>query len=73
MDPLEVGAAAREGMRRNDPYILPHGEFKEEVRALFEEILAAFPDASGAPAVRVAFENKRRSMTDRLRAAMPRG
>jgi NAD(P)-dependent dehydrogenase (short-subunit alcohol dehydrogenase family) len=73
MDPLEVGEATLNGLRRNDPYILPHGEFKDEVRGLFEEILAAFPDASNANPVRVAFEDNRRRMTDRLRTAMPRG
>ena len=41
MDPLELGEAVLRGVQRNDPYILPHGEFKEEVGEIFEEILAA--------------------------------
>ena len=31
MDPLEVGAAVVRGIRENQPYILTHGEFRDEV------------------------------------------
>ena len=72
MDPLELGEAVLRGVRRNDPYIFPHGEFQEEVRGLFEEILAAFPDAATAPPERVAFEDRRRRMTEDARAGKPR-
>lgn len=73
MDPMELGEAVLRGIRRNDAYILPHGEFKEEVRGLFEEILAAFPDDKDAPAERVAFEDRRRRMTEDAKAGKPRG
>ena len=72
MDPMEMGDAVLRGIRRNDAYILPHGEFKEEVRGLFEEILAAFPDDKDVPAERVAFEDRRRRMTEDARAGKPR-
>ena len=64
MDPLELGQAVLRGIRDNDPYIFPHGEFKEEVRGIFEEILALFPDASDAPRARLDFEQRRREITE---------
>jgi hypothetical protein len=67
MDPLELGQAVLRGIRDNAPYILPHGEFKEEVREIFEEILALFPDASDAPQARLEFERRRREMTEAAR------
>ncbi len=59
MDPLDVGRAALEGIRRNDLYIFPHAEFREELRAIFDEILAALPDRDPDPA-RMMMEDGRR-------------
>ena len=73
MDPLEVGEAVLEAIKRNEPYILPHGEFKEEVQGLFDDILNAFPVDQEAPKARLDFEERRRTMTDQLRKLMPRG
>jgi NAD(P)-dependent dehydrogenase (short-subunit alcohol dehydrogenase family) len=67
MDPVELGERVLRGIRRNDPYILTHGEFQDEVRGLFEQILAAFP-ADPADAGRIAFEASRRRMTEAARA-----
>ena len=64
MDPEELGAAVLEGIRKNAPYILPHGEFKDEVRGLFEEILGLFPEGQDAPEARLAFEARRREITE---------
>ena len=64
MDPEELGAAVLEGIRRNDPYILPHGEFKDEVRGIFDEILALFPEGQDVPEARLAFEARRREITE---------
>ena len=64
MDPLELGEAVLAGIRANDAYILPHGEFKAEVEGLFDDILAAFPEGQEAPPDRVAFEQRRRDMTE---------
>jgi NAD(P)-dependent dehydrogenase (short-subunit alcohol dehydrogenase family) len=55
MDPLEVGEAVLRGIQQNQPFILPHAEFKEEVRALFDDILQSFGRPgrrSSAPRVR---------------------
>jgi NAD(P)-dependent dehydrogenase (short-subunit alcohol dehydrogenase family) len=73
MDPLEVGEAVLEGIRKNEPYILPHGEFKEEVQGLFDDILNAFPVDQKADQARLDFEERRRVMTEKLRHMMPRG
>jgi NAD(P)-dependent dehydrogenase (short-subunit alcohol dehydrogenase family) len=64
MDPLELGEAVLAGIKANAPYILPHGEFKEEVRELFEEILAQFPEGQEVSEGRIAFEQRRREMTE---------
>ncbi len=42
LDPLEVGRAVLSGVRRNDLYILTHGEFAQPVRQRCEAILASF-------------------------------
>ena len=67
MDPVELGERVLKGILRNQPYIFTHGEFKDEVRAIFEEILAAFPD-DPADAGRLAFEEGRRRMTNEAKA-----
>jgi len=64
MDPLELGEAVLAGIRANAPYILPHGEFKEEVRELFEEILDLFPEADNVPEGRLVFVKRRREFTE---------
>jgi NAD(P)-dependent dehydrogenase (short-subunit alcohol dehydrogenase family) len=73
MDPLEVGEVVLEGIKANEPYILPHGEFKEEVQELFDDILNAFPVDQKADQKRLDFEERRRVMTEELRKTMPRG
>lgn len=69
MDPLRVGERVLQGILRDEAYILPHGEFKDEVREVFEEILAAFPENDIDPA-RLPFENARREATRAMKAAM---
>ena len=71
MDPEELGAAVLEGIRRNDPYILPHGEFKEEVAELFAEILELFPQGQDVPEARLAFERRRREITEAAKLRSP--
>jgi NAD(P)-dependent dehydrogenase (short-subunit alcohol dehydrogenase family) len=60
MDPLDVGRAVLAGIGRNDLYIFPHAEFRDELRGIFDEILAALPDRAPDPA-RMAMEDGRRS------------
>jgi NAD(P)-dependent dehydrogenase (short-subunit alcohol dehydrogenase family) len=67
MNPIEVGWAVVRGIRENAPYILTHGEFADEFRMLFDEIVAAVPTDQVVPADRAAFERGRRELCDRLR------
>jgi NAD(P)-dependent dehydrogenase (short-subunit alcohol dehydrogenase family) len=59
MDPVEVGAHVIAGVRENRQYIFPHAEFRDELRAVADEILAALPDRDPDPA-RMAVEDWRR-------------
>jgi short-subunit dehydrogenase len=68
MDPLEMGERVLRGIRRNDAYILTHGEFKDEVAGLFNDILAAFPTDDNIDPGRLEFENRRRAMTEAANA-----
>ncbi|MEP7242341.1 MAG: SDR family NAD(P)-dependent oxidoreductase [Gammaproteobacteria bacterium] len=68
MEPVEVGKRVLQGIRSNDAYILTHGEFKDEMREIFDDILAAFP-SDPPDAGRTAFEEGRRKMTNEARAA----
>ena len=65
MDPDEVAAKTLAAIRANRFYIFPHPEFKEELKEVFDEIIAAFPEGE-ADAQRAAFEKGRR---DRYREA----
>jgi NAD(P)-dependent dehydrogenase (short-subunit alcohol dehydrogenase family) len=68
MDPVEMGERVLRGIRRNDAYILTHGEFKDEVAGLFNDILAAFPSDDNIDPGRLEFENRRRAMTEAAKA-----
>jgi NAD(P)-dependent dehydrogenase (short-subunit alcohol dehydrogenase family) len=68
MDPLEMGERVLRGIRRNDAYILTHGEFKDEVAGLFNDILASFPTDDTIDPGRLEFENRRRAMTEEAKA-----
>jgi len=68
MDPLFVGQAVLEGIERNDAYILPHGEFIDEVHAMHEEIESAFRTDLPCHPERAAFERVRRGMCDAAEA-----
>ena len=59
MDPVEVAEAVLQGVRENRLYIFPHPEFKDEVREICEEMVAAMPDKPVPPA-RLAIEEMRR-------------
>jgi NAD(P)-dependent dehydrogenase (short-subunit alcohol dehydrogenase family) len=68
MEPEEIGAKVLRGIRAGDFYIFSHPEFKQELRAIFDEALAALP-AEQPPAARLAFEDGRREMYAKARAA----
>ena len=67
MDPIEVGRAVVRGIRENFPYILSHGEFRDEIQMLFNEIVEAFPTDQAVPEGRAEFERGRRELCDGLR------
>ena len=62
MEPIDVATRVLEGIQRDELYIFPHAEFKEELRELFDGILAALPDAAPDPK-RMAMEDGRRART----------
>jgi NAD(P)-dependent dehydrogenase (short-subunit alcohol dehydrogenase family) len=68
MDPVELGAFVVEGIRCNAPYILTHMEFRDEVRALYGLLDAAFPRNQPVPPGRGGFEDNRRAIINQLRA-----
>jgi NAD(P)-dependent dehydrogenase (short-subunit alcohol dehydrogenase family) len=69
MEPEEVGEKVLRGIRRNDLYIFTHPEFKEELKDLFDEILAALPEEGEADPRRLAFEEMRRQANARAKAS----
>jgi len=71
MAPQEVGAKVLRGIQRNDFYIFSHPEFKEELRALFDEVLQALPDEP-VPHERLEFEEGRRAAVREDRASWPK-
>jgi NAD(P)-dependent dehydrogenase (short-subunit alcohol dehydrogenase family) len=70
MDPVELGERVLLGIQRNDAYILPHGEFTEEVKGLFNEIIAGFPEEQKVGPGRQLFEDMRRKATADAKAAI---
>jgi len=60
MDPDEIGEKVLRAIRRNDFYVFTHPDHREELREIFDETLAAFPDEP-VPADRLAVEEGRRA------------
>lgn len=71
MPPEEVGEKVLRAIRANEFYIFPMPEFKEELRAIFDEALAAIPEEAPDPK-RLAFEQGRRELAAKARAAWPK-
>lgn len=67
MPPEEVGEKVLQGIRNNDLFIFPHPEFKDELKEIFDEVLAAVPDGAVDPR-RLAFEEGRRQRKAETRA-----
>jgi NAD(P)-dependent dehydrogenase (short-subunit alcohol dehydrogenase family) len=67
MEPVEVGEKVLAAIRRNDMYIFSHPEFKDELREIFEETLAAMPEGD-APPQRLNFEIGRRERLKKEKA-----
>jgi hypothetical protein len=62
----EVPEKVLAGIRRNALYIFSHGEFKEELKEIFDEALESLPEED-APAARLAFEKMRRDALKKAR------
>ena len=60
MDPLEIGEKVLRAIRQNDFYVFPHPEHRDELQAIFDEVIAAFPD-DPVPPDRLAVEEARRA------------
>jgi hypothetical protein len=70
MPPEEIGEKVLRAIRHNDFYVLTHPDHRDELREIFDEILAAFPDEP-APADRLAFEEVRRAGKAQALASWP--
>ncbi len=68
MAPEEVGERVLAGIRRNQLYIFSHGEFREELQDLFDEVLESLPTDKG-PDIRLQFEQRRREGLKKARVA----
>lgn len=68
MDPTEVGELVAKAIEHNRPYIFPHGEFVPEVKAYFDEMLAAFPTEFTMDERRRTGEERRARMTAEAKA-----
>jgi NAD(P)-dependent dehydrogenase (short-subunit alcohol dehydrogenase family) len=70
MPPEEIGEKVLHAIQGNDFYVCTHPEHRDELREIFDGILAAFPDEP-APADRLAFEETRRAGKARALASWP--
>jgi NAD(P)-dependent dehydrogenase (short-subunit alcohol dehydrogenase family) len=68
IEPAELGEIVAGAIERNEPYIFPHGEFREEVASYFKEMLAAFPTEFEMDEKRSAAEERRARMTAEAKA-----
>ncbi|HZF15105.1 MAG TPA: SDR family NAD(P)-dependent oxidoreductase [Steroidobacteraceae bacterium] len=60
MAPDEVGERVLAGIRRNDLFLLTHAEFRDELKGIFDAMLAALPDEPPNPG-RMTMEDLRRA------------
>jgi NAD(P)-dependent dehydrogenase (short-subunit alcohol dehydrogenase family) len=70
MDPEEVGEKVLRAIRRNDFYVFTHPDHRDELREIFDETLAAFPDEP-VPPDRLAVEEGRRAAKTNALASWP--
>jgi NAD(P)-dependent dehydrogenase (short-subunit alcohol dehydrogenase family) len=60
MDPDEIGQKVLRAIRNNDFYVFTHPDHRDELREIFDETIAAFPDEP-VPPDRLAVEDGRRA------------
>lgn len=66
MEPEEVARKVLRGIRNDDLYIFSHPDHREELRRIFADIMAYFPDEEPEPR-RMAFEDMRRKAAADIR------
>jgi NAD(P)-dependent dehydrogenase (short-subunit alcohol dehydrogenase family) len=66
LDPVELGRKVLEAVERNDLYIIPYSEFREELTERLNRVLAVLPDPADDPgaAARQAVFSARRKERD---------
>ena len=70
LDPVELGRKVLEGVERNELYIIPYSEFREELTARLDRVLAVLPDPAddpGAAARQAVFSARRREREQKAR------
>ena len=66
MDPEAVGEMVLKAIQRNDFYLFTTSGFKEEMKEISDEILAAMPEGEGDPRL-AGFELERRQLLAQMR------
>lgn len=72
MDPLVLGQVVLDAIRRNDPYVLAHAEFVDEVRELCDELVRAFRADIPVDPWRREFESRRRHSIAKIKERLCR-
>jgi NAD(P)-dependent dehydrogenase (short-subunit alcohol dehydrogenase family) len=70
MEPDEIGEKVLAAIRRNDFYVFTHPDHRDELREIFDQIIAAFPDEP-VPPDRLAVEEGRRAGKAQALASWP--
>ena len=70
MEPDEIGEKVVRAIVRNDFYVFTHPDHRDELRGIFDEILASFP-AEPVPPDRLAVEDGRRAAKARALESWP--
>ena len=70
MEPDEIGEKILRAIRENRFYVFTHPDHREELREIFDEMLASFPEEP-VPAERLAIEQRRRARRAAALASWP--
>ncbi|MGH3017980.1 MAG: SDR family NAD(P)-dependent oxidoreductase [Gaiellaceae bacterium] len=70
MDPEEIGEKVLRAIRLNQFYVFTHPDHRDELRGIFDEIMAAFPDEP-VPPERLTVEEGRRARKAETLASWP--
>jgi NAD(P)-dependent dehydrogenase (short-subunit alcohol dehydrogenase family) len=70
MDPDEIGEKVLHAIRENRFYVFTHPDHRDELRGIFDETIAAFPDEP-VPPERLAVEEGRRAGKEQALASWP--